>query len=136
MIEPLFTPPREAAWLAPYWEGLERGELCLPRCSKCGRWAWYPVESGPACDGARYVWEAVGPQATVFTFTRVDRPLLPGVTEPYVTGLVVTDQAPDCRIATLFDETSGPVSIGSRVSLAIYRGGDTIFPYFQTEGGA
>lgn len=129
----LFEAPRQAPWLEPYWAGLQVGELRLPRCSSCSRWEWYPIESGPGCDGASYQWEAVGPLATVFTFTRVYRPLLQGVTQPYVTGLVVTDQAPDCRIAALFDETAGPITIGARVRLAFSGKGETAFPFFVLE---
>lgn len=129
----LFDAPRMAPWLEPYWAGLAAGELRLPRCSACGRWEWYPVEVGPGCDDATYQWEAVGPVATVFTLTRVERPLLPGVKEPYTTGLVVTDQAPDCRIAALFDETAGAVSIGARVRLALSGKGASVFPYFVVE---
>ncbi|NML90630.1 hypothetical protein HHL26_16395 [Sphingobium sp. TB-6] len=133
MPGPLFEAPRQAPWLAPYWEGLGVGELRLPRCSVCGRWEWYPVESGPACPDGHYVWEAVGPLATVFTCTRVDRPLLPGITQSYMTGLIVTDRAPDCRIAALFDESAGPVSIGARVRLSISGAGESAFPYFTLE---
>lgn len=129
----LFNAPRQAPWLAPYWAGLRVGELRLPRCSSCGRWEWYPIEAGPGCPGASYVWEAVGPRATIFTFTRVDRPLLPDVTEPYITGLVVTDQAPDCRIAALFDESGGTITIGARVRLHFSGEGEAAFPYFKLE---
>lgn len=133
MPRALFDAPSSAPWLDPYRAGLAQGELRLPRCSACGRWEWYPVESGPGCAGARYIWENVGPAATVFTLTRVQRPLLPGVTEPYLTGLVVTDKAPNCRIAALLDESAGPVGIGSRVTLAIDGEGPEAFPFFVLE---
>ena len=71
--------------------------------------------------------------ATVFTLTRVQRPLLPDVTEPYLTGLVVTERAPNCRIAALLDQSAGPIGIGSRVTLRIDGEGPDAFPYFVLE---
>lgn len=128
----LFEAPDTPSWLSPYWEGLAAAELRLPRCPACGRWAWYPSETGPAC-ASEYVWENVGPLATVFTYTRVEKPLLPGITERYTTGLVVTKRAPDCRIPALFDETAGSVSIGAPVRLFISYTGERPFPYFKLE---
>lgn len=133
MPRSLFTAPSSALWLDPYRQGLAQGELRLPRCSACGRWEWYPVESGPGCEGAHYEWENVGPSATVFSMTRVHRPLLPDVKEPYVTGLVVTDKAPNCRIAALLDESKGPIGIGARVALRIVGDGLQSFPFFVLE---
>jgi uncharacterized OB-fold protein len=133
---PLFDAPRAAPWLAPYWEGLARHELRLPQCSACGRWEWYPLESGPACEGARYVWRAVSPDATIFTFTRVVRPLLPDVTEPYLTGLVVLDDAPQVRIAAQLAGDAENLRIGARARLAFSGDGDSAFPYFVVEDPA
>lgn len=134
MIEPLFQPPRDVPWLKPYWDGLAAGELRLPRCRECGSWSWYPLETGPSCHDADYEWRGVGPSAAVFTFTRVDRPLIAGLSEPYLTGLVVTDDAPSCRIAALFSEADGEIEIGTRVRLAFAGFGEKAFPYFVREG--
>jgi len=133
MLSALFAPPRTAPWLKGYRDGIAAGELRLPRCSACGRWEWYPRESGPACAGADYVWETVGPVATVFTITRVERPLLSDVDQPYEVGLVVTVEAPRCRIAARFDTSAGPVSIGDRVRFHVIGKGDDAFVVFRLE---
>jgi uncharacterized protein len=127
---PLFDAPRAAPWLAPYWEGLARHELRLPQCSVCKRWEWYPLAGGPACPGGEHVWRAVSPGATVFTFTRVARPLLAGVTGPYLTGLVTPDDAPKVRIAARLVEHGGAARIGARARLAFSGEGEAAFPYF------
>lgn len=132
---PLFEAPRAAAWLAPYWEGLARHELRLPRCSVCGRWQWYPVAAGPACKGAEYHWQAIDPLVTVFTYSRVARPLLPSIAEPYATGLVVSDTAPGCRIAARLVGAPDDIRIGARARLRFSGEGDRSFPYFVVEGG-
>lgn len=133
VLQPLFTPPRAAPQLAPYWEGIARHELRLPRCSACGRREWYPSAAGPGCAGAAYEWRPVSAGATVFTFTRVERPLLPGVTEPYVVGLVCPDDAPECRIVTRLEATPGELRIGARARLAFAGSGEESIPYYVVE---
>ena len=131
--QPLVPPRREAPWLEPYWEGLRVQELRLPRCSVCGQWEWYPLASGPACPDSFYQWQAVSPGATVFTFTRVERPLLRAVAGPYVVGLVSPDDAPQCRIVTQLMAVAGTLAIGARARLAFAATGDSFFPYYLVE---
>lgn len=134
MIEPalLFRPPRDAAWIAPYWEGIAQCELRLPRCSACGAWRWYPLAAGPGCPGAHHVWETVSGQAELFTWTRVERPLLPGVSKPYLTGLVIPTEAPRVRIAARLYCAGEPV-IGSPARLAFAGSDSSPAPYFIVE---
>ncbi len=126
---PLFPPPRSAPELAPYWQGIAKHELRLPRCSVCGQWDWYPSASGPACKGGHYDWQVVGSAATIFTFTHVQRPLLPSVAKPYVVGLVCPDDAPTCRIAAQLDAPGGDIAIGARVQLAFSGTAEQSFAY-------
>lgn len=129
----LCSPPRSAPQLGPYWEGIARHALLLPRCSACGRWEWYPSPGGPACPGGRYDWRPISAGATVFTFTRVERPLLPSTTEPYVVGLVCPDDAPDCRIVTRLESAPGELRIGARARLEFAGDGERSFPYYIVE---
>jgi uncharacterized OB-fold protein len=132
--QPLIEPTRQANWLAPYWEGLEVRELRLPQCSACGQWEWYPLVTGPSgCPGSHYVWKAVSPLATVFTFTHVHRPLIPGAIDPYWVGLVLPDDAPNCRVAARLLTSGEEVNIGSRARLRFAPAGDHPYPYFAVE---
>lgn len=134
---PLVDPPRAAAWLAPYWEGLAARELRLPRCPLCGAWDWYPTATTSSCHRAPLQWQAIAPGAEVFTFTRVERPLLSGVDEPYDVGLICPDDAPCCRIATrLVAADGGAIAIGRRARLAFSGAGATVFPYYIVEVSA
>ncbi|NYH95499.1 hypothetical protein [Novosphingobium marinum] len=67
--------------------------------------------------------------------TRVERPLLESVREPYSTGLVVTEDAPECRIAAFFDESAGAVAIGDTVRLHVTYG-EQPFPYFRRDAAS
>ncbi|MEE4024275.1 hypothetical protein V1Y59_14410 [Gordonia sp. PKS22-38] len=97
---PLWQPP-DVEWLRPYRDGLSERELRLPRCSECAQWCWYPLTDRSPCHHATYLWEHVGATATLFSFTRVQRSLIPGHTEPYVVGLVLPEYAPRCRVAAV-----------------------------------
>ncbi len=130
LVPPLYGAP----WLQPYWEGVRRGELCLPRCSGCHVWQWYPLESGPCCRDAYFEWLTISPWGTVFTFTEVRKPLLPGVTTPYITGLVIPDDAPRCRIATrLVAASDARIQIDSRARFAVVNSDEGEIPYFLIE---
>lgn len=128
------VPDFRAPWLAPYWDGVKAGELRLPRCSGCGNWQWYPLESGPCCPGARFEWQALAPTARVFTFTKVCKPLLPGVTEPYFSGLVVPDDAPDCRIPSrLVAESESDIAINAPARFDVADSAAGLIPFFRIE---
>lgn len=133
-VDFLVPPARKAPWLEPYWQGVECGELRLPRCSSCQRWQWYPLDSGACCPGGSLEWVAIAPEGTLFTYTEVQRPLLPGVSKPYVTGLVVPDEAPECRIATqVISRTAGDLRIGARMRFAVSPSDDGPVPFFYVE---
>ena len=51
---PVFDPPADVEFAAPFWEAIEAEELRLPQCSVCGQWRWYPDDAG-SCTGAEHV---------------------------------------------------------------------------------
>lgn len=115
MALPSYAPPEDVAVARPFWEGLARGELVLPRCSSCGAWEWYPSLSGPSCADAEYEWITLSGTGTVFSFVRVRRAFLPDGQVPYVVALIEPDGAPGVRlVANLTDESW---AIGTRVHL-------------------
>ena len=134
--QPLFDPPRAAAWLAPYWEGLAQRELRLPRCSVCNAWDWYPTAATSSCHHAPLQWQAIAAGAEVFTFTHVERPLLADVDQAYTVGLVCPDDAPQARIATRLLAPAGGLAVGARARLAFSGEGDSVFPYYIVEVSA
>ena len=66
--DPAFGPTR------PFFEAAALGELRIPRCEACHRFAWYPPERCPACAGS-LAWEATSGRGTVYSFAVVRRPL-------------------------------------------------------------
>lgn len=94
----------------PYWEGLERSEIRLPRCAACGRYHWYPEPRCPHCAAPELTWKSVSPEGTVFTLTTVRRVLVPapGLVAPYGVALVDLAEAVGCRLLVNFDPGSHP----------------------------
>lgn len=118
-----------------FWDGVDQGQLLLPRCSGCGRWQWYPTDTGPCCRGAELDWQQLAGTGTVFTFTTVHHAFLPGFAEatPFTIGLIELDGAEDVRFVGLLD--ADPVAIGVRVRVQFVDadGGARRLPVFVAE---
>ena len=117
MPNPTF-PPFDSAFTRPFWDGVTAGELRLPRCTSCGAWQWYPLPGATHCPDGAVEWEAVPAVGTVFTFTVVRRPFLPGSTRddvPVVTILVELDAAPGIRLVGALRDGIDP-RVGMRVT--------------------
>jgi uncharacterized OB-fold protein len=121
MNVPDFAPRFDTDLVRPFWEALQRGELHLPACSRCGAWQWYPYEFVRCHAEARHEWRQVATTGSVFTFTTVHRNFLPGAndsTVPYVSALVEIDGVVGPRIATVLINLAGrEPHIGMRVRL-------------------
>lgn len=112
---PSYAPP-DTEIARPFWEGVERRELVLPRCSVCGSFEWYPSDAGPCCPDGRYEWMPVAGTGTVFTWTRVVRRFLPsGGEPPYVVGLIELDGTGGIRLVAAIDAGESDPVIGGRV---------------------
>ena len=113
---PGYAPPEDPI-AAPFWEGIESGEIRLPRCSVCGRWQWYPTAVGADCAGGELVWETVSDRGTLHTFTRVQRSFLPGGhgALPYVVGFVELDGVDGIRLVANVNDDDGSVEVGMPV---------------------
>ncbi|HET6538816.1 MAG TPA: OB-fold domain-containing protein [Sphingopyxis sp.] len=132
MSEILFDPPRDAPWIAPYWAGVDAGEWRMPHCANCGRWIWYPQAGAATCCGAPLTWHPLSGRGQLFTWTRVHHSFLPDAKAPYLTGLIVPDEAPYVRIAARLVCEGNP-TIGGPVQLAFDDGAGGRVPYFIVE---
>lgn len=127
---PSYAPP-DFDLARPFWEGIDRGELLLPRCSGCGDFEWYPSDAGPRCAGASYEWVSVAGTGTVFTWTRVERRFLPnGGDPPYVVALIELDGTSGVRLVANLDTGSSDPAIGSKVRVSFVQLDDGLRPVF------
>jgi uncharacterized protein len=128
---PHFEPPGDVAFVAPFWEGVEREELLLPKCSVCGSWQWYPDDSGTCCVNGTLVWKQVSGIGTVHTTTTIRRPFLPGGANdvPFAVVFVELDDAPGVRfVGNAADDAT---EIGARVGVQFVPLGVRRHPVFH-----
>jgi uncharacterized OB-fold protein len=122
---PSWERPIDDDLAAPFWAAIDDQRIVLPRCSRCGRWQWYPDDAGADCPGAELQWVPVATTGTLHTMTTVERPFLPGgqADVPYTVVFVELDGVEGPRlVANLSDATN--VGIGARVEAIFPKEGD------------
>ncbi|MCK0090724.1 OB-fold domain-containing protein [Rhodococcus sp. F64268] len=117
---PDFAPLTDVPELAPFWDGVSRGELVFPRCRACRRWHWYPGPGCPCGHDDEFEWSGVAGRGVIYSFTTVHRAFLPsGSTAPYTVALVEFEDAPGVRLVTdLIGDGADTPRIGDRVVLS------------------
>jgi uncharacterized OB-fold protein len=119
---------------APFWDGLQRGELVVPWCQSCCESFWYPRSLCPRCGSADVAWTAHDGRGVVHAFCIQHQTSLGHLRPltPFVTALV--ELAPGVRMmGLLLDVEPSPegVRCGSQVRLVIVpTAGDRSIPAF------
>jgi uncharacterized OB-fold protein len=80
----------------PYWEGLRRHQLLMPRCNACNRYWFPPSTHCPHCTSADFAWTPVSGRGKVFTYVVYHRVFHPGFADevPYTVALVELEEGP------------------------------------------
>jgi uncharacterized OB-fold protein len=94
----------------PYWDGLARDELLMPRCRTCASWVFYPRRRCTTCLSEDLAWERVAPEATIHTFTRTHRPTAPVFADAMPQVIAVVELANGVRMTTTI-ETDDPAAL-------------------------
>jgi uncharacterized OB-fold protein len=89
-------------WTAPYWEAAARGELVAASCEACGHARMPPTPFCPRCHHQGIHWVRLSGLATVYSYTVVERAIIPGMEEhlPYVPAVVEPDDLPGVRLVS------------------------------------
>jgi uncharacterized OB-fold protein len=119
--------PRPGVESAPYWEGLNEGEIRLQRCDACSRVQFYPRSGCRYCGSTSLTWEAMSGHADVYTYTVVHRAPFEAFKEdvPYVIAVVELAEGP--RLVTnVVGCPVDDVHIGMRVRPVFDRAGDDV----------
>ncbi len=102
------------AW---WWEGIDRGELLIQRCSDCGTLRHPPRPMCGSCQSLE--WDAVASpgNGTLYSYTVLHHPQFPGYEYPIVVGLIELDEG--TRIVANLDCAPERVAIGMRLRASI-----------------
>ena len=121
----------------PYWEGVRRRELRLPRCGSCGTLWFPPSASCPACSAFDHEWISVAGTGEIVTYTVVHRAPGPAFAArtPYVVAIIHLAEGP--RLLTNVVECSpGEVSRGMPVEVTFEEiAPDAVVPQFRPRAG-
>ncbi len=58
----------------PFWDATKRHELVLPRCTRCGRFHFYPREVCPHCSAQSLEWVPASGRGRLYTYTIIHQP--------------------------------------------------------------
>ncbi len=114
-----------------FWEGVERGELLIQRCSGCGELRHPPRPMCPRCRSLDWDTVRSAGRGTVHSYVVPHHPRLPAFPEPYVVALIDLDEGTRL-VSNLAGVAPGDVRIGMPVALRISRpDGEPVLPLFE-----
>lgn len=95
VVQPSKAQPKPTPVTLPFWEGTERGELQLQRCTACDRAFFYPRTICPECASDDVEWFRASGRAILYSYVIEHRPA-PGFADevPYVVALVKLEEGP------------------------------------------
>lgn len=129
---PNFPPHFDTDLCRPFYDGLAAGELRITACPRCGVLYWYPPEVLPCHSDAHAIWRTVSPLGEVYSFTTIERSLLPGAgpeSVPHSIVLVEPIDAPGIRVVGLMVGNTEP-ACGMQVRLDPIKLEDHVLPGF------
>ncbi len=136
MTTPL-PAPRIGPDGAAFWQGANRGELLLQRCTDCGRARYFPSLVCPDCGSDAAEWVAASGRGSVYSFTIVHRAPSQAFRGrvPYVIALVDLDEGPR-MMANIIGDDALSVAVGDPVTVDFEtaENGQAV-PQFRKVGG-
>lgn len=104
-----------------YWEGLEAGNLVLPRCRSCQTWHWPARFRCGDCGSWDVDWQPVDLSGVIYSWTRTWHPFAgtESLGRPYCTVSVELPQAGSVRMFGLLEQPdAAAIGVGVRGRVA------------------
>ena len=101
-----------------FWDGCNRDELLIQRCSACKKFRWLPKPMCPHCNALEHEWVKMSGKGKVFSWTIIVHPVHPAAVEkvPYNVAQVQLDEDPDLIMVTsLVDVKNEDIQMDMRV---------------------
>lgn len=125
------SPPRDSAF---FWEGLDRGELRIQRCTSCGRLRHPPRPMCPVCRSLDRDHVVASGRGEVHSFVVHHHPPVPGRDHPFVVALVELEEGTRI-VGNLLDVAPGDVAVGMPVEVTFEpRADGRILPQWRARG--
>lgn len=119
-----------------FWEGTEKSELRIQRCSQCQALRHPPRPCCPHCLSFDWDWILAAGTGEIASFVVYHYPPLPPLEVPYVVALI--DLPEGTRIVgNILDAGSGDVEIGMPVNVEYVRvADDLVLPQWRLAGSS
>lgn len=112
---------------APFWDGAATGVLRIQQCAACRSLQHPPERFCRRCFGRDLAFASVNGAGTVYTYTTVRTPTVPGAEPPYTVVVVALDAQPDVLMLTAWE---GEAPLWLTVGLHLEVAFDSAVPQF------
>lgn len=123
----MFRPSRANA---PFWEGCRQAKLLTPICLACGRRHFPPLPICPHCQQSELQWAECTGRATLYSYSAIHRPPVPGLRTPFVFASVDLDEGVSL-FTNIVDASEGELRLGMALKVVFHpldAGG--VLPFF------
>jgi uncharacterized OB-fold protein len=123
-------PPmgHDNAW---WWEGIERDELLIQKCSACGTIRHPPRPMCHKCQSVEWETQVASGRGTVYSLTVMHHPKFPGFEYPFVAALIELEEGTRI-VSNVVGCEASEVHIGMPVALSIEKVDDQMkLPLFR-----
>jgi uncharacterized OB-fold protein len=115
-----------------FWHGLQRGELLVQACARCGALQHPPGPSCGQCLSLEMTSVRMRGTGVIYSYVIHHTPAIPGFDEPHIVVLVELDEGPR-MIANLLDAAPEDVRIGAGVVVDFQRLDDVVLAQFRLQ---
>ena len=116
-----------------WWEGVERGEIPIQKCSACGALRHPPRPMCPECQSTEWTSVPSAGSGTVHSFVVMHHPPMPGYDFPAAIGLIDLDEGTRL-VGPVVDCPFEEIHIGMKVEASIEDLGGVTMPVFRRAG--
>jgi uncharacterized protein len=142
MTDAAMDPPRDGFVVGlarsgatrPFWDGLARGQLRLPRCLACGSLFFPPRRLCPQCWSEDIDWESSTGRGHLYAVTTVHVPFEPDAQVPLTVALVDLEEG--VRMAGVLDPYDSGFQVGDRLEIDFPDDPASTLPVFRRADGA
>jgi uncharacterized protein len=125
--------PSPSSLSKPFWQSAAMQRLVLQRCSHDGHYEWTPQLACSFCLRDTLEWVTASGRGTIYSYSVVSRPQVPGFPVPYVVAIVELAEGPRMLTQLVGDTPLDAVRIGSAVRVRFVDRQGTSLPCFELD---